>query len=108
MEMERALTGVRLGCTAECDPSGWNALNFGVPVAPAALARALTVRDVTTAGRVVPVAPAGAPTSTGLGAGQPLKLEDAGFNRAPPNPTGPLRRAPSLPLRRRAPCLSHA
>ena len=96
IEMERALTGIRMGCTVECDPSGWNALNFGIPVAPAALARALTIRDVTTAGRATPVAPSSTTKTAGLDMNELMNLEDAGFTRQPPNTTWLLRLDPSF------------
>ena len=96
VELERAFMGPKLTCTEQCSPSDWNALQFATPVTPTALARALTIRDVTTATREVPVAPSGKPKTSNLDADWSLNVEDAGFTRQPPAKTWLLRLDPTL------------
>ena len=96
VELEPALVGPKLNCTTECSPGDWNALQFPVAVVPTALSRALTIRDVTTPAREVPVAPSSKPKSPSLDAEQSLGVEDAGFDRQPPAKTWLLRLDPSL------------
>ena len=96
VELEPAFMGPKIECLTQCSPSDWNALQFSTSVAPAALSKALTIRDVTTANRETPIAKSTKPKSPSLDAAASLNVEDAGYDRQPPATTWVLRLDPSL------------
>lgn len=96
VELEPAFMGPKIQCLTECSPSDWNPLQFTTSVSAAALSRALTIRDVTTAAREVAVAKSTKPKSPPLDATSSLNVEDAGYDRQPPATTWVLRLDPAL------------
>lgn len=96
IDVEHAFVGPVLQCTEACSPSDMNAMQFATRLSPTALSRALTIRDITTAGRETPVARSSTPKSPGLDAHLELDVEDAGFDRQPSAKTWLMRLDPSL------------
>ena len=72
------------GCTAACNPSGYNGVNFTGPVSVERFAKALTVRDITTPAREPLVARSATVRSPDLDESWAPSLEDAGYDRQPP------------------------
>lgn len=87
---------VHVACSVECDPSSWNPLQFSRDISPATAARAVTIRDISNAGREVPVRPSNTPKAITNDVTSAVNVEDLGFDRQPPNTTWLLRVDPSL------------
>jgi uncharacterized protein YfaS (alpha-2-macroglobulin family) len=87
-------SGIR--CRLECTSSDHNPIDFTVPVHAAQFAAALSARDVTTPAREVAVAKTAAAKPSPRDVSQSYGVEDAGFDRQPPDRTWALRLDPSL------------
>lgn len=94
--LERIFFGPAYPCDDDCDPSGGYRFVFPAAVTPQAFARALTVRDVTTAARERAITPRATATPARFDQSQWLSIEDAGFAPQPPATSWRVRLDPSL------------
>lgn len=83
-------------CRAQCDPSGYNSLEFSTNVNVADFARALVVKDITDPAHEQAVKASSPVKATGLDDNEAQSIEDAGFDRQPPAHTFAYRLDPSL------------
>ena len=86
-EFDPVFLAIGFVCRTECDPSGYNGLRLSRPVSVAAFARALAVRDITSASRDTVIAQKTAVPATSLDRSSAPGLEDAGYDRQAPAST---------------------
>jgi uncharacterized protein YfaS (alpha-2-macroglobulin family) len=96
IKVERAFFVDRLECAARCNPDNGNSLWFRSPVKVTDFARAMSVRDITTAGQPVALAKPHAPRQKDEYGNTrdietALSIEDAGFDSPAPAHTYELR-----------------
>ena len=90
VQAERAFFIDEFACSSGCDPESFNPIKMRRPVKVSDFARAISVADITTAGRERPVAKAKAAKQSrrpDLDTAPDLTLEDAGFDAQPPAKT---------------------
>ena len=85
-----------LHCRRECNPSGFNGIEFTEEVDAAAFGRALTVTDITDAANERPIGKTREVVAAGRDTSMFHNVEDGGFDRQPPAKTWALKIDPSM------------
>ena len=88
IEVERAFFVHGFQCRVQCDPDGWNPISLRQGIDIAVARKALSIRNVSHPSRQPIVAPAKAAQRTSeweYDAPDSISLEDAGYNRQPPD-----------------------